>query len=841
MPPVPDSSSTPPSHVINDAETGLTALKQGDYSQAIARLENLPLPANHPLSLKANMGLVVAYTRTGKPHQAISLCQALRQHENPQVKEWATRTLENLTRRFPRVAETEAMDGGDRLEANKAGTKAEAAEIRETTELEDTDQFEEDVDLTGFVPFDGSSLPRQQVILESMEEDVPVAAEQDTGAGNGVSEAEGEKKPLTTVQLSAHVEANNQPLITPPCGNAEGEHPSSLSPLPSSLSADRLLSYQPGWRQAERAKQWNPLRKLDIAPAIVAQVGTAIALFWVLQQVFYLVMLGLAALQTRIPFFVFQATIPVPPVWSVLIPLVILFFASRWILDALLTFGDGLQPLSIATLSNYSPEVAKALKRYSHQCRVPLPALGVVPTAAPIAFSYGCLPRLTRLVVSQGLLEQLDNDEIAAVYASEIGHIAYRDVPLMSLLTVVNQIPYSLYRWVSEWGNRQPPIVRGLAIAVSAISYGLYSLTRWIGLWLSRQRVYYSDHTAADLTGNPNGFTRALLKIAIGTAKDVEREGSTSYLLEGFELLSPLGHRQGTTLGSVYPHASLEPLLEWEWTNPYRHWLALTDAHPPTGDRLRLLAQYARYWRLPTELDFNPDLEAQVARQKKSGLTASQWRTLLLQGAPFFGLGSGLLLAFALSMVGWVGGQLNYELLSWMYGDPTLVRGLPLVGFCLGTFIRINPGFPDINPAALRHQETPPRLVELLQKPDLVPVDSLPVQLGGKLLGRPGIGNLLSQDLLLKTDTGLIRLRCLSPWGPLGNLLPTETHFTNLLNHDLTATGWFRRGVTPWIDADLLRTPAGRFHRSNHPVWSTILGAIAAALGIFIIFRGGII
>lgn len=825
MPPLPDPSSTPKSAALRDTEVGLTALKQGDYPRAIALLETTTLPANHPLNIKAKMGLVVAYTKNGDLQQAVTICRSLVDHQSAQVREWATRTLENLEKRF-----TNSDQDGET-----------GREIPAQAEVESSTAFDssENIDLTGFVPF-GESHPPAQPVEQS--EELTSATELESDETGFV--------PLTDASeirylAEAEVAAGHDSELLPTAQNLtrRSRTPETDALLTSALiPVENLLSYQPGWRNAERAKQWKPLGKVDITKLIAAQVITAIALFWVLQQSAYLTNLIFGIFLTHIPFLYLQRVIPEPPVWSIIIPLVSLFFASRWVLDGLLTAGYGLQSLSLAKLANYSPEAIKAINRYCRQKKVPMPVLGILPSAAPVAFSYGFLPRFTRVVVSQGLLEQLEDDEIATIFASEIGHIACRDVPLMSLLTVVNQIPFTIYWLISEWGNRQSnSVVRGLAIALSAVSYGLFSLTRWIGLWLSRQRVYYSDHTAADLTGNPNGFTRALLKLAIGTAREVEKEGKTDYLLEGFELLSPLGHRQATTLGSIYPYTPLEPVLEWEWSNPYRNWLALTDAHPPTGDRLRLLALYARHWRLPTELEFNSDLEAKVSRQQKTGFSAAQWRTLLLQGAPFFGLALGVFLALTLSLVGWIGGQTGSQSLAWMFGDRSLFVGFPLVGFSLGTFLRINAFFPDLKPSGFSNHEDAFSLIKLLHDPSALPVNSTPVRLEGRLLGRTGIANVLSQDLLLKTRTGLVRLHCISPFGPIGNLLPQEVRFTQFLSQNLTATGWFRRGVTSIVDVDNLRTDGGRVDRSNHPVWSTVLGVIAAIAGVVIIAFGGLV
>ncbi|UBF27401.1 M48 family metalloprotease [Kovacikia minuta CCNUW1] len=846
MPPVPNSSpSNPSSRAIADVEAGLTALKQGDYPRAIALLETTPLPPEHPLFVKAQMGLVLAYVRNGNPQQASALGQSLYQNKNPQVKEWVLRTLQSLAKRYPQLPGlTEFLQQAERVAAEstagvgnhtereeehlkREGEAATRMQGRGDAEAGEASGFiEHEDDLTGFVPFDASTQPEAEVDLTGFAPFRPSEINEEYRAAGSGQQAEGKSQEPRKERSGEDREGgkDGETRGHGDMGNRQSAIARLQSPISAQPQSEPASPYRPTWRQAERAKSWKSVGRVDLAPILLIQAVTAIALFWVVQQMIYLFMVTPGRVMGAIPFLHYRHVLFNPPVWSILILLVCLFVASRWILDALLKALYGLKPLSLNQLGIYSPETVQSLNRFCRQRRLPMPALGMLPTAAPVAFSYGCLPHVTRLVVSQGLLDQLADDEIAAVYASEIGHIGYWDVPLMSLLMVVLQIPYMVYRLVAEWGNRQTAaVLRVLSSWLAALSYGLYWLLRWVGLWLSRQRVYNSDRVAANLTGNPNGFTRALLKIAIGTAKEVEQQGQTSYLLEGFDLLAPLGHQLATPLGSVYPYVPLEAVLEWDLTNPYRHWLSISNSHPPTGDRLHRLATCARQWKLDTELDLGAASPNGTARHRKSVLTTQQWHTLLLQGAPFFGLAFGLGLAFVLSIVGWVGLRLNANQISWLYGDPTVLRGLPLIGFSLGTFIRINPFFPDIKFSGAGATEASAPVVGLLKDPTLVPVDSLPVRLEGKLLGRSGISNLLSQDLLLQTPTGLVRLHCFSPLGPIGNLLPQEIRFTDLLQQDVTATGWFRRGATPWIDIDTLRTAGGRTSRSNHPLWSTLL------------------
>ncbi|HEY9747592.1 MAG TPA: Zn-dependent protease with chaperone function, partial [Allocoleopsis sp.] len=115
-----------------------------------------------------------------------------------------------------------------------------------------------------------------------------------------------------------------------------------------------------------------------------------------------------------------------------------------------------------------------------------------------------------------------------------------------------------------------------------------------------------------------------------------------------------------------------------------------------------------------------------------------------------------------------------------------------------------------------------------------------PIQLQGKLLGRRGIANWLSQHLILQTETGLLPLHHTSIVGPLGAFWPRSPQPRNLVQQTVTAKGWFHRGATPWIDLETLRSPSGKTSDSQHPLWSTLLAGIAVCVGTYILlFVGG--
>jgi Zn-dependent protease with chaperone function len=647
-------------------------------------------------------------------------------------------------------------------------------------------------DMTGFVPLTDPTPTQRQVIKPKVQ-------------------SKAAAKPLPEPDI-AH-------LLQPPAAKSpkvETKPEVKDDYLPLAAQPETAIQHVKAWKQAGRAQKWTNLGKVDLTRLWGMEGVTAIAFLAAICLLPWLI-------RSLINWTFWQISWPLdlrqwasfhanPSVFLITLSL-ILFAASPWILDFLLTKTYHLKPLKLSELQKYSPEASRLLKRACGQRQQPIPDLYVLPDTTPIAFTYGYLPSQTRIVVSQGLLQQLSDDEIATVYAAEFAHVVHWDFAVMTGLTLITQLPYWVYWNVAAWGDRQSDrVLQTLAVATSSLAYGLYKWLRLPGLCLSRMRHYYSDRTATELTGNPNGLTRALMKMAIGIRQEIERQGYTSPILESFDLLMPIG-----TINA--------PFWEWDRSNLYRHWLAVHNSHSPLGDRLHLLTLYAKHWKLESELDW--DKQEQV----KSNLFN---RRFLIQAAPFMGIAVGIAIALLLWIFGWIAGKANWLGLSWLWLDQSVLVGSAMVGFSFGTFWRINTFFPDIKRSNAQTEIAP-----LLNNAIALPVDSQPVKLQGRLLGRKGFSNWLHQDLFLQTETDLIRLHHTSSWGVFGNLKPQPLRPQKLMNDTVTVTGWWRRGVVPYIDVETIQAKLGTTLRSEHPVWSTILGAIAALLGTFAILKGG--
>lgn len=765
-----------PSHAKTSLEAGLFALKQRNYPTAIAQLEPLASSqGNGNATLQARVGLVMAYARSGEAPKAIALCHNLIESQNPQVKEWAERALEHLIK----------------------------SQKRQNTS---SNNFE-----TGFVNFDNSQ--KNPVSLNAATpqpaKDTNVVAPTHDTASSGV------KKTVQPDQIplkSSAVTIGGFPTMIDPAATISG------SALIVSLSRPQPKPYTIYWRHAARAKVWQPLQKFKLLPLRLLTAGTFIALFWVIRE---MVKFGMGLINqtlVTLPYLEPLQFLYGDPTRPLFILLFIGIVLSPWLLDWLLKNFYGQRELPKELLNGYSREAVRILQRSCQQRGWPLPKLRILPIAAPVALTYGNLARNARIVVSQGLLEQLADDEIAIIYATQIGHMIHKDFVVMSLLLLLTLPVYRLYQQVSEWGNSNSQGIWRMPFTIwASIVYGVWCLLTGPGLWLSRLRLYYSDRTAAEITGNPNALTRALLKIPMGIAADINKQEQTSWYLESLNLLAPVSYQQSISLGSIAGHIPFESLLMWDSFNPYRRWFTINNSHPLIGDRIQRLCKIARHWHLEPEIHLTNEQSLKGKHQ-----------SFILQMAPFLGIPLGFVFAALI----WLSWQIVFALkllnLKWIYENWSFVTGCILICFSIGMIIRMNAFFPDIKLATV---QTDDRLPNLLANPSAIPIDSISVRVVGKLLGRPGTGNCLAQDLILQSNIGLVKLHHIPYFGQLSN--PEDW-----IGRQITVIGWFRRGATPWIDIQTLQNQNGKTIHSALPIWSIVLAVAAQAWGAYIFLTG---
>ncbi len=582
------------------------------------------------------------------------------------------------------------------------------------------------------------------------------------------------------------------------------------------------------WPYANRLDKGRALGKIKRTQLWLMQIGGAIAFYLLFRTLIHRVvaMLNgyLSFLDGILPFWVRSLPDGLREVtWPLLIAMGAVMIASPWLWDLWLRFTANRRTFSISTLRLHSAEAATLINRYCRQRRWPLPNLHKLPTDIPLIFSYGFLPRNARLVISQGLLDQLEDDELATLVAYELSRWKSWHWPLLSTQTLIAMAVLKVHWQLAMWGNRQNTIFKWGVGAIATLLYAVFWLARLPGVGMARVRTYYGDRSAAEITGNPNGLARALAKLSFGLAASIEQRGYTPIEIEGLLLLLPVA--TDLSRQRVYGQVPLAQLFAWDSQNPLRAWMSIIDSHPPLGDRLRLMMAYAQHWKLTPEIQLN------APTRKKKGMSGQTWQQLWTQSTPYVGLVLGIGAGLLLLAVGAIAAELEWAALDWMHKDTSLFNFCWLLGVSIGNIVRINRFFPDLSFSMPSSQD----LAHWMSDSELLPASSLPTKISGELTGRPGVANWLGQDLMLKTSIGLIKLHFFSMIGPLGNLINRQKTPRMLIGQTVQLLGWFRRGNWPWIDVDKIRLSNGTLIQAGHPIHSLLLAAIALLAGLWIL------
>lgn len=504
---------------------------------------------------------------------------------------------------------------------------------------------------------------------------------------------------------------------------------------------------------------------------------------------------------------------------------VVMLLVGPWFNDRIYNWLYNIQWVSPQAFAERSPASMAVIEVVTEEYGYDTPKLGVIPDRNPTAFTYGSGRYNARIVVTEGCFEYLDDDELAAVMAHELGHVTSRDFITMTLANTLVQLLYLIavhsMRFAGSANSSGGPFSgprgtrkgdpRAALAAVGAVAYVLWWLSEYAVLYLSRVREYAADAFAAEY-GNADDLSMALVKIALGL---VESEDDPE-LLKATRNLGIMGVSQSKETGLLYHNAReqdrMDTLLEgllFDIVSPWAHLLELTSTHPLTGKRIRRLSEAAP----TTRFDFEnirerfPVDRSRLSREFVRDLVVLALPLALAIGFPVVSLLAAVFGAVDLSLFGFVGGWL-------------VAVGLAQLA---GAFYRYPTG---------EAEET--TVLDLLTDVYASPVDGARVELSGELIGRGNAGYRFSEDLMFQDQTGLLFLKYDS-WIPfLGNFLFSVRQVPGLIGETVTVEGWYFRGLSSWLELRNLvvgeKAIAGFTHLGSYAA-----GVVAVGLGIVVV------
>ncbi|MCI5814909.1 MAG: M48 family metallopeptidase [Bacteroidales bacterium] len=177
-----------------------------------------------------------------------------------------------------------------------------------------------------------------------------------------------------------------------------------------------------------------------------------------------------------------------------------------------------------------NPRVYDIVENLCMTCNMDMPKINVVDDPQLNAFASGIDKGSYTVTVTTGILDVLNDDELAGVIGHELTHIRNHDTRLLitsivfvgiisTIMSMVVQMMYHTAFWGG--GNRRSDDERGNGLSVivvlfvglicCAVAYFFTMITRFA---ISRKREYMADAGGAELCGNPLALASALRKIS---------------------------------------------------------------------------------------------------------------------------------------------------------------------------------------------------------------------------------------------------------------------------------------------------------------------------------------
>ena len=173
-----------------------------------------------------------------------------------------------------------------------------------------------------------------------------------------------------------------------------------------------------------------------------------------------------------------------------------------------------------------NPRVYNIVENLCIACGMDMPMINIVDDPMLNAFASGINKKTYTVTVTTGLMNRLNDAELAGVIGHELTHIRNNDTRLLItsivfvgiVSTIVTLVFQTIWR-LMFYGDRSRNKNNGVSIIVvmivglvcAAIAYFFTLVTRFA---ISRKREYMADAGGAELCGDPLALASALRKIS---------------------------------------------------------------------------------------------------------------------------------------------------------------------------------------------------------------------------------------------------------------------------------------------------------------------------------------
>ncbi|MDE3083010.1 MAG: zinc metalloprotease HtpX [Acidobacteriota bacterium] len=213
------------------------------------------------------------------------------------------------------------------------------------------------------------------------------------------------------------------------------------------------------------------------------------------------------------------------------------------------------------------PRLHQIVDRLCLLSNVPKPRVGVAEIDIPNAFATGRNPNHAVICATRGLMNRLPDEELEAVLAHELSHVAHRDVAVMTIASGVGMLAGLVSR-IAMWGamfsgggrSRDGENIVLLEMVTWLVSLVIYVIAYLLTMTLSRYRELSADRSGAILIGKPSVLASALVHVTGDMGKIPRTDLRQAEGMNAFFFAPALAGGTAASLFSTHP--SLEKRLD---------------------------------------------------------------------------------------------------------------------------------------------------------------------------------------------------------------------------------------------------------------------------------------
>ncbi len=214
-----------------------------------------------------------------------------------------------------------------------------------------------------------------------------------------------------------------------------------------------------------------------------------------------------------------------------------------------------------------APQLFNVVEEMSIAAGVPMPKVMVMEVDALNAFATGTSTSNAAIVVTRGLLDTLNREELQGVIGHEMGHIANLDTRYMTIVGVtvgLIALVASMILRTLQWGSYSSS--RGssdrkssggsafLIIVLLVVAVLAPIAAKAVQMAVSRQREYLADATSVQFTRNPDGLISALKKLEAAAKPFPGVSNATQHLF----IVNPMQRVTPDTSALMATHPDIE-------------------------------------------------------------------------------------------------------------------------------------------------------------------------------------------------------------------------------------------------------------------------------------------